>query len=170
MKNKQISDAKAEKNGVKYRSLSVEEWHGLALDGANIPVTLKLDGGSMRPLIRKQQDSVTVVPVFRPLKKGDIVLFVRIDGAYVIHRVWKIKGETVTTLGDACVDFDAPMSVFQVWGIAVREERNGKTLNLDSALSRAFGVLRMLTRPVRSAWKKVLKFGVRTVRRLEGRK
>lgn len=170
MEEKHISNFKTEQNGIKQLSFSVKEWHELALDGADIPVTLKLDGESMRPLIRKHKDSLTVVPVYRPLKKGDIVLFTRFDGAYVIHRVWKIKGETVITLGDACVDFDAPMPVSSVWGIAVREERNGKIFGLDSALSRAFGRLWMLTRPVRSFWRKILRIGVRIVRRLEGRK
>ena len=87
-------------------SLSVDEWHEIALEGTKIPVTLKLNGESMRPLIRKQRDSVTVIPVYRKLKKGDIVLFKRFDSAYVVHRVNKIDGQSVTTVGDNCTEFD----------------------------------------------------------------
>lgn len=157
-------------NEPKIMHISVAQWHELTLGGENIPVTLMLDGESMRPLIRKQKDYITVIPVYRKLKKGDIVLFVRRDGAYVVHRVNKIKDETVITIGDNCVVFDAEIPVSDVWGIVVKEERNGKTISLDSALSRAFGIARMLTRPLRSFWIKAKRYGVRLIRRLEGRK
>lgn len=157
-------------NEPKIMHISVTQWHELTLGGENIPVTLMLDGESMRPLIRKQKDNITVIPVYRKLKKGDIVLFVRRDGAYVVHRVNKIKDETVITIGDNCVVFDAEIPVSDVWGIVVKEERNGKTISLDSALSRAFGIARMLTRPLRSFWIKAKRYGVRLIRRLEGRK
>ncbi len=152
-----------ENNEKKVRSLkiSVEQWHELALEGISSAVTLRLDGESMRPLIRKQRDSVTVFPVSRPIKKGDIVLFIRHDGTYVIHRAYKIKGEAVITLGDNCVEFDAPIPVSSVWGLAVRLERNGKRINLDSALSRAYGIMGMYTRPARFALRELLRFGAR---------
>ena len=169
MKNNLNFDTKTEQNGAEVLDVSVAEWHELALGGADIPVTLRLNGCSMQPLIRKQRDAVTVVPVGRTLRKGDIVLFARSDGAYVVHRVRKIKGETVLTLGDNCVDFDAPMPASQVWGLAVCLERNGKKIRLDSAFSRACGRLRMATRPVRLLWKKLLRFGARTKRKLVGK-
>ena len=149
-------------------SLSVDEWHEIALEGTQIPVTFKLSGESMRPLIRKQRDSVTVIPVYRKLKKGDIVLFKRFDSAYVVHRVNKIDGQSVTTVGDNCTEFDAPMSICDVWGIVVKENRDGKILNLDSAVSRIYGRMRMFTRPVRSLWRKIKRFGASLIRRLEG--
>lgn len=149
-------------------SLSVDEWRELALGGTQIPVTLKLNGESMRPLIRKQRDSVTVIPVYRKLKKGDIVLFKRFDSAYVVHRINRIDGQSVTTVGDNCVDLDAPMPLYNVWGIVVKENRGGKILNLDSAVSRAYGRMRMLTRPARSLWRKIKRFSAALVRRLEG--
>ncbi len=157
-----------EKN-VRKIDISVEQWHELALEGIYTSVTLKLDGESMSPLIRKQRDSVTVHPLGRKLKKGDIVLFVRNDGVYVIHRVYKIKGDEAITIGDDCVEFDAPVLNSSIWGLAVRLERNGKIINLDSIVSRIYGIVRMSTRHIRRVWKKLIRFGVKIIKRMVGR-
>ncbi len=156
-------------SGVRKLSISVEQWHQLALEGINTAVSLKLDGESMRPLIRKQKDTVTVFPVTRKLKKGDIVLFARNDGVYVVHRIRKINGNKILTIGDSCAEFDFPISERSVWGLAVRLERNGKTYNLDSSVSRFYGILIMYIRPIRFIWRKLLKFGVKIIRRTEGK-
>lgn len=138
--------------------ISIEEWHKLAREGAQIPVSFVIDGDSMRPLLRKGKDKVTAVPVYRNLKKGDIVVFARNDGTYVCHRVWKIKNETVVTIGDACYGFDTPMHISQVWGIVIRKERNGKTVKIDSSLSRAFGRLWMSLRWLRITRRDIKRF------------
>lgn len=119
--------------------ISIEEWHKLSTDGSGIPITIALSGNSMRPLITRGEENITIVPVYRRLKKGDIVLFVRRDGAYVCHRIRKIIGDTVTTIGDACYEYDAPLHISQVWGIVTKKEKNGKETKLDSALSRIYG-------------------------------
>ena len=138
--------------------ISIEEWHKLALEGAGLPITITLDGNSMRPLIRKGIDTVTIIPVYRKLKKGDIVIFARNDGAYVCHRVWKIKNETVVTIGDACYGFDTPLHISQVWGIVTKKEKNGKETKLDSALSRVWGRLWMSLRRLRIIRRDVKRF------------
>lgn len=148
-------DLKSNKNNI---SLSVEEWHRLAVEGAQLPVTFSPDGDSMRPLLRKNRDTVTVVPVYRKLKKGDIVLFIRYDGACVVHRVYRIKGETVVTLGDACHGFDTPIPARNVMGIAVRADRDGRILNLDSSFSRLSGIIWMHTRKLRILRRKIRRF------------
>ena len=150
------------------KSISVEEWYKLSASGTEIPVTLKLNGESMRPLIRKQRDAVTVVRVCRELKRGDVVLFLRKDGAYVVHRIWKIKGESIVTAGDNCVECDAPVSASDIRGIVIKAERNGKIINLDSAVSRAFGILWQMTRPLRSVWLKIKKCGAGILKRMRG--
>ncbi len=147
-------------------SISIKQWHELSLDGVSTSVSLKLDGESMRPLIRKQKDSVTVLPVYRELKKGDIVLFARNDGAYVVHRVCKISVDEIVTVGDNCIKFDAPVPILSVLGIVVRLERNGKIYNLDSTASRIYGILRMSTISIRFIWWKFYRFAVKTVKKV----
>ena len=70
------------------RSLPIETWNALGLEGNMLPVKITLDGDSMRPLIRRGKDPVTIIPVNRPLKKGDIVKWNK-DGA---ERLCVIRG------------------------------------------------------------------------------
>ncbi|MBQ6805352.1 MAG: hypothetical protein IJP04_11910, partial [Clostridia bacterium] len=51
-------------------SLGIEQWHALGLEGDMLPVTICLEGDSMRPLIRRGKDPVTILPLSRPLKIG----------------------------------------------------------------------------------------------------
>ena len=53
----------------------------------NVPVPVK--GVSMRPFLRNA-DFAYLVRLPEKLKRGDIVLFQRLNGQYVLHRVYKI--------------------------------------------------------------------------------
>ena len=143
---------------VRRLDISVEQWYRLSREGMNATVTFSLNGESMRPLIRKKKDKVTVSPVNRELKKGDIVLFTRSDGVYVVHRIRKIKESVVTTVGDNCTVSDKPMPAESVLGLVIRLERNGKAFNLDSSLSRVFGLLLIYTRHVRCFLRRAVRF------------
>ena len=120
-----------------------------------MPVTIRLQGESMRPLIRKGRDRVTIVPVKRSLKVGDIVLFRSGDGRYVVHRVCALRTDMVCTLGDNCSFNDGWIPREDVWGLVVKMERNGRTCVLDSKWSRAFGRLWMATLPLRRIYRRV---------------
>lgn len=56
-------------------------------------------GVSMRPFIEGGSDTVTLV---RPeqLQVGDIVLAELADRRYVLHRIYAIRGEHITLMGD----------------------------------------------------------------------
>ncbi len=56
-------------------------------------------GNSMLPFIREGKDSVILV-LPQNLKKHDIVFYRRPTGQYVIHRIIKIKNDSLTLLGD----------------------------------------------------------------------
>lgn len=58
-------------------------------DGAvNVPVPVQ--GVSMRPFLRNG-DFACLEPIRDPVKEGDIVLFQRQNGQYILHRVYKIQ-------------------------------------------------------------------------------
>ena len=65
----------------------------------NVPVPVK--GDSMRPFLRSADFAyLTALP--KKLKRGDIVLFQRKDGRYVLHRVYKIRKDgAFLMLGDS---------------------------------------------------------------------
>ncbi len=44
-------------------------------------------GTSMLPLLRDRKDTVILVKPSKPLKKYDVVLYKRNDGAFVLHRI-----------------------------------------------------------------------------------
>ena len=68
------------------REIPIRQWCEMAGQGAAPPVTIPLEGDSMRPLIRRGCDPVTIVPVCGELRIGDVVLFT-LDGRYVVHRL-----------------------------------------------------------------------------------
>lgn len=134
---------------VKTRSVSIEEWCSLAGTGEVMPIRIQLDGISMQPLVRRKRDYVTVVPVRRELKKGDIVLFLDKKTRYCVHRVNKIDGDRIRTLGDNCFNYDGWTDRDKILGLVVSLERNGKKYNLDSDTFRFYGKVRMSILPLR---------------------
>lgn len=145
------------------RKLNIDEWQELAKAGANINVKIEPTGVSMRPLIRGGRDVVIVEPMRREPVPGDIVLFLRADGAQVMHRVWKITGETVTTYGDGCWYPDEPINKKKIIGLATglyrrkasKSKPEGKPTNLNTKFRRKTGLLWLNIAPVRRAYYRV---------------
>jgi len=133
------------------RSMSIERWRQLALEGTALPARITLDGESMRPMIRRGRDLVTILPMMRKVKVGDVVLFRSGPGRYVVHRVYKIRNGMVQTLGDHCARPDRWMPKEDVWGLVVRLERFGRRWRLDTAFARAWGRFWMALHPARMA-------------------
>ena len=63
---------------------------------ANLTVT----GCSMLPMLRQHRDAVILAPLDRALNPGDIALFQREDGRYVLHRVIAVTPENYHFCGD----------------------------------------------------------------------
>lgn len=142
-----------QRSGEAVRSVSIQQWAEWVRSGAAPTVTIRLDGDSMRPLIRRNRDAVTLQPLTRPLKCGDVVLFRSGTGQYVVHRVWKLCGQSVRTLGDNCWNPDPWMDAGQVLGIVVSVKRNMRVWKLNTRLSRSLGRTWMALRPLRNLWR-----------------
>lgn len=56
-------------------------------------------GTSMLPMLRQGRDKVVLSAVKGPLKKYDLPLYQRDNGAFVLHRIVKV-GQTYTCIGD----------------------------------------------------------------------
>lgn len=129
--------------------ISIEEWCRLAKEGSRIPVKITLAGTSMEPLIRKDRDHVVIVPADDGIRVGDIVLFRRYDGAYVVHRVYSISENTVVTLGDNCEKTDPPVSRESILGKVTEIIRGRKLIEADSEAWRRIGIISMKMLPLR---------------------
>lgn len=148
-------------------ALPIEEWYRLSKEGRHIPVEITLGGVSMQPLIRKDRDVVTILPLQEEPKVGDIVLFRREDGAYVVHRVYRAEGEQIVTLGDNCENPDPPLKREQVLGKVVKIRRGKRIIDPDSLSQQRKGKRRMKYLPVRRKimhYKWVLKKNLRLQR------
>ena len=149
----------------KSRSISMQTWCELARDGAAPAVTICLEGDSMRPLIRRGKDPVTIVPLSRPLRKGDVVLF-RLGEKYIVHRVWQLKDGMVRTFGDNCWNPEPWFPEQQVLGLVVKYRRNGRIHQLDTFAARTWGKLWMALIPLRLCYKRLRALAGRCYRKL----
>jgi len=148
------------------RSLSIEQWRALAAQGDSIPVTITLAGDSMRPLIRRDRDRVTIIPLGRELMIGDIVLFRGGPERFVVHRVSKIRDGMVQTFGDNCLNPDAWMPLEDVWGLVIKMERGGRSIRLDTKAARSWGRCWMAAYPVRRVYLRLRSVAARAYRKV----
>ena len=155
-----------ESSAVELRRMSIAQWHALARDGPVPPMRVFLEGDSMRPLIRRGRDRVTIVPLTRPLKRGDVVLFEFPPGRYVVHRVYRLRDGFVQTLGDHCRNPDLWMLERQVLGQVVQAERGRMIIPLDTALARGWGCCWMVLLPVRREYFEARALAGRALRKI----
>lgn len=147
------------------RAIPMETWCELAKEGSAPPVTICLEGDSMRPLIRRGKDPVTIIPLARPLEKGDVVLF-RLGERYIVHRVWKLEDGRVRTFGDNCWNPDPWIPENQVLGLVVKYARDGRGHRLDTPQARAWGRVWMAIHPIRLCYKRLRALAGRCYRKI----
>lgn len=95
----------------------------------SIPVPI--EGNSMRPFLKKG-DTVYLSPLDHTPKRGDVVLYTRRDGSYVLHRVAKKeKSGVYLMLGDSQATLE-PVSKDRVLAEATSAVRIGKHVNKKS--------------------------------------
>lgn len=77
------------------KSLTIEE--ALKVNGYYLT---DIKGTSMLPLLRQGIDLVKIVPVDRELKVGDVPMFERPNGEYVLHRIIEVHNGYYIICGD----------------------------------------------------------------------
>ena len=111
---------------------AVEEWLDLVRGGMSIPLRFTLDGVSMEPLIRKDTDIVTITPLERKVRRGDVVLFLDTLDRYCVHRAIRWKKGKIITRGDNCMGADFASEPERMIGLVVSVTRDGRRLFLDT--------------------------------------
>lgn len=106
----------------------IDELRKLVEDGKE--VCMIISGSSMSPFLIHRRDSIyfSKPSPDRPFKKGDMVFYQRTDGAYVMHRIYKIKGEDFYMIGDAQVDIEGPLKEEQIFALITKVKRKGKII------------------------------------------
>ncbi len=115
-------------------------------DGDVFPVIV--NGSSMLPLLRHGLDTVYFSSIEgRKIRRGDIVLFERNDGKFVMHRVYKVhKNGTFSFVGDNQVAIEHNVTKDMLRAYVPFVIRKGKKINCEKGFVRTVMIMYMLLR------------------------
>ncbi len=140
----------------------MEEIRVLISEGQSVTLTVK--GNSMNPFLVNLRDQVSLGPwEDEDIKKGTVALVKDTRGIYLIHRIIKRNGNTITLLGDGNIKMYETATLENIIGIVYSIDRKGRRWSIDSFVWRAYSWIWMLLTPVRrcplALWRKLfLKF------------
>ncbi len=87
-------------------------------------------GVSMRPLLRERQTHVMMAPLVQ-VSEGDILLYIRRGGAYVLHRCIRQEEEYLYMRGDNTYGLEQ-IRKEQAIGVVTHIYRNGRTFSVEN--------------------------------------
>ena len=123
----------------------------LALMEETGTVPLVISGSSMTPFLVHGRDTVYLSKVTAPLKRGDMILYRRDSGAYILHRIFRSEGDTYTLVGDAQTMLEPGIRTDQVLAVVTAVRRKGKLLKQGSFWWNFFGKVWIRMVPLRPA-------------------
>ena len=136
----------------------MEEIRTLISEGKSVTLTVK--GNSMNPFIVHMRDRMTLGPwKDEDIRKGTVALVKDIRGNYLIHRIIKKDGHTVTLLGDGNVGFTETATTDNIIGIMHSIERKNRIWTSESMIWRVYSWVWMALTPLRryplAIWRKL---------------
>ena len=121
---------------------------GLLLN--NNKAKLIVTGNSMYPFLRHGIDSVFLSSKETAvIKKGTIVLFLRENGQYVLHRIKKLKKTSFFIVGDAQTNIEGPLDRNQIVAVVTSVYRGNKEISCKSFSWRFLSILWLSVLPFR---------------------
>ena len=87
----------------------------------------------MLPLIREKRDNPKIVRKTGRCKKYDVVLFKRKTGAYVLHRIVKVRKNTYDLCGDNQVNVEHNITDDMIIGVLDGVFRDDKYVSVTDA-------------------------------------
>ena len=91
-------------------------------------VPLIISGSSMTPFLVHGRDTVFLSKVTQPLKKGDMILYRRRNGRYVLHRICRVHPDCYDLVGDAQTEIEPGIRPEQVKATVHTVRRKGRIL------------------------------------------
>ena len=104
----------------------LEEYRQLLNDENITALPLVISGNSMSPFLVHGRDTVYLSRLDRPAKRGDVLLYKRESGAYILHRVYKVEKDSYTMVGDAQIQLEQGIRQDQIIAIMTSALRKGK--------------------------------------------
>lgn len=125
----------------------------LLLEGNTIQIKPK--GWSMYPMMRPGRDEAVIAPLGEEvLKRGDVVLYRRVEDILVLHRIWKVTDDGLFLVGDNQVEVEGPIKAEQVKGRLSAFIRKGKKISVKHPVYRFCACTWLRLRPVRNGIKR----------------
>lgn len=148
------------------RVLNVADPHTLFLPvfAAGSRVPLEVTGHSMEPFLHEGRDTVWLIAPTRPLRRGDIVFFLRPPTGWVLHRVVRLTPQGCVVGGDAQNWVESVESA-RILAVTEAVERNGKTIVCGSFCWRAYAVTAKGRRAVRRVLTAIHRLRVRITKK-----
>ena len=113
-------------NRVMQPEILLEEYRQLLEDENITALPLVISGNSMSPFLVHGRDTVYLSHLDRPAKRGDVLLYKRDSGAYILHRVYKADKDSYTMVGDAQTQLEQDIRPDQIIAIMTSALRKGK--------------------------------------------
>ncbi len=124
------------------------DYAGILARGGTVVAATK--GSSMRPLLREGRTAVVVEPVRHEPRVGDMPLYRRADGLYVVHRIVGVEADAYRIMGDNCtVRETVPKD--SVLGLVTEIRYGSKVVSVADRGYRAYVWLWLLLSPPRVA-------------------
>ena len=126
----------------------------------NKTFTIPITGTSMRPLLIQGRDTVTLKKCTATLKKGDLPLYRRKDGAFVLHRVVGFdENGCYIMCGDNQFLKEHNIEHSQIIGVVSEITRKGKTFSVESKKYQQYVKFGLALLNVRYPYKRLRHFG-----------
>lgn len=91
-------------------------------------VPLVISGDSMYPFLVHGRDTVYLSKLTGPVKRGDMVLYRRNGGQYILHRVYRAGEQTLELIGDGQVGIEPGIGYSQLLAGVSAVRRKGRLL------------------------------------------
>lgn len=119
--------------------------------------SLTVTGVSMRPLFYHRRDSVTLIPANGRQKPGDVILYCRENGQYVLHRIIACEDTAYICCGDNQAERETVLPE-QVIAVMDGFTRNGKEYSLDAFGYRVYTAAWVRLFPLRPCYIKLRRY------------
>lgn len=117
----------------------------------NRDITLAVTGNSMYPLFAHKRDSVILASCNKfDLSKGDIPLYKRNNGQYVLHRIVKVNENSYDLCGDNQYIIEKNLPKKNIIAVVKAFERKGKVYSCNDFFYKLYWKLRIASIPFRS--------------------
>lgn len=102
----------------------------LVREGKEVP--LLISGNSMSPFLVHGRDTVYLKKISERPQKGDIILYRRNSGEYILHRVFKAEDNSFSFVGDAQNYIERGIREDQLLAVVKTVRRKGKLISSGS--------------------------------------